>query len=261
MIRDEFIGTPMTMFESGAAIVEENPLNAEFVTINKLKDGSLTARDENVETCSSFLFEIDNEDLEIQYERAKKLFDNNIVNRIVFSGSKSYHCRITINDPPDNKEQYKHVWKKLNEKYFENKSDTACRNPARLTRMPNAIRKNGIKQKRLHLSNEVLDYDWRTEYELEKKIKKLLANKNKVYIPDTNEITPPEILLERNIPIATRKLLENSFVDGERHEQIPKAISFLKHCGYELYMIESLVWATGIKDTPNYVKKLYDYIK
>ena len=257
--KDLYFGTPMRMLKSGGAVVDEyNSNGVEFVTINKLVDGSKTAKDENVECYSSFIFEIDDEDIEVQKERAKKLFEDKVINRAVYSGSKSIHCRITLMDEPENKEEYKYIWKKLNELYFENKADKACSNPARLTRMPNAIRSNGVKQERLYLSGELLNYDWRINYELEKQIDDYLK---KPIDFNSDGRTTVEKLLERNIPIEARKLLENSFVDGERHKMIPKAVSFLKRCGFELSEVERLVKATKIKDSRDYAKNLYNYMK
>jgi hypothetical protein len=260
-ITDIFIGTPITQYENGTAKVEFNPTQAtEFVTVNKLIDGAETAKDANVETYKNFIFELDNEDIETQKERARKLFEKKIINRAVYSGSKSIHCRITVEDEPDNKEQYKYIWKKFNEKYFENKADTACSNPARLTRRPNAIRSNGVKQELLFLSNEVLNYNWRKEYEQEKSIADYLQ-KQQINKINNNDKTPAETLLQRDIPVEARKLLTNNFQDGERHKEIPKAISFLKHCGYSLTEIENLVKATQIKDGKNYVKNIYEFVK
>jgi hypothetical protein len=260
-ITDEYMGTPMKQFDSGAAVVDDSPNQyTEFVTINKLVDGSKTAKDENVETYANFIFEIDTEDIENQMERAGQLFEQGIVNRVVNSAGKSIHCRITLANPPANKDEYKYIWKKLNEAYFDNKADTTCSNPARLTRMPNAIRKNGIKQERLYLSNNLLNYNWRNEYETDKMIEDWLIQRNSERIKPFR-ISVSQELLKRNIPIEARKLLENSFQDGERHRMIPKAISFLKNCGYDLSYIESLVKATKINDSKNYVKNMYKYFK
>ena len=259
IIKDEYFGTPIKKFENGGAIVDnERNSHTEFVTINKLIDGSETAKDINVETYRNFIFEIDNEDIDLQIERAKYLFEKQIVNRVVHSGGKSIHCRITIYDEPNDKIEYKFLWNRLNELYFENKADKACSNPARLTRMPNSIRSNGIKQERLFLSNKLLNYDWRKEYELDKQIDEYLS---KPVIERANVKTPIEMLLKRNIPIEARKLLENSYIDGERHRDIPKAVAFLKKCGFELNELERLVKATKINDSVNYVKNLYQYFK
>jgi hypothetical protein len=256
------MGTAMRKLETGAAFVEIKPDRyTEFVTINKLRDDVKTAKDEYVETYRNLIFEIDNEDIELQKERAKKLFDNKVINRAVYSGSKSIHCRISLSDEPDNKEQYKYIWKKLNEMYFENKADTTCSNPARLTRMPNAIRSNGIKQERLFLSNWLLEFNWRSDYEFDKLIDNYYLNHLANGLDLNKNKTPIELLLKRNIPEEARKLLENSFVDGERHKMMPKAISFLKKCGYGLNELELLVRATRIKDSNDYVKNMFNYFK
>lgn len=260
IITDEYFGTPMRMFENGSAVVEEKPdSNTEFVTVNRLRDGSRTAKDDYVETYANFIFEIDGEEVETQKERAKRLFENRIINRAVYSGSKSIHCRITVEDVPEDKREYKFVWGKLNEAYFEGKADRACSNPARLTRMPNARRSNGVKQQRLHLSNEVLNFEWRADYEHSKLLNAYVAKM--CFQPQSHNEgkTPAETLLKRNIPLGARKLLENTFIDGERHVFIPGAILFLKKCGFSLVEIETLVRATRIKDGVNYVRNIYGY--
>jgi len=259
-IKDENFGTPMRVFDNGSAIVEDKPdRHTEFVTVNRLIEGSRTAKDENVETYRNFIFEIDNEDINTQKERARLLFEKRIINRAVYSGNKSVHCRITLADEPENKEEYKYAWSKLNEAYFEGKADKSCSNPARLTRMPTAIRSNGVKQQRLHLSNEVLYFDWRAEYELGKKLDCYLPKTQTNNYNFGNGKTPVEILLKRNIPIEARKLLENNFMDGEKHKMMPRAIKFLKKCGYGLCELETLVKTTNIRDGVNYVKNMYQY--
>jgi len=250
IIDDKFAGTAMKQFGNGAAIVDSNPDKyTEFVTVNKLINDSKTAKDENVETLKNFIFELDNESIELQTKRAGQLFNENIVNRAVFSGSKSIHCRITIADEPDNKEQYKFVWKALNDKYFNGEADKSCSNPARLTRRPGAIRSNGVLQKRLFLSDVTLNFEWRGEYLLDKQIYEYL--KKPEYL--NSDKTPIETLLKRNIPIGARKLLENSFSDGEKHLLIPGGVLFLKKAGYSLEEVQILVKNTNIKNK-NYDK-------
>jgi len=105
----------------------------------------------------------------------------------------------------------------------------------------------------------LLDFNWRNEYELNRQIDALIAKHEIEY--NQNGKTPIETLLKRNIPNEARKLLENSFTDGERHKEIPKAVAFLKKCGFELYELEVLVKATKVKDSADYVKNMYRYFK
>jgi len=92
--------------------------------------------------------------------KAKGLFEEKKVNRVTYSGKRSLHCRVSLEDIPETLEQYKFVWDRLNELLFEGKADRACSNPARLTKKPFAVRQdNGVEQKALIcLSKSVSDF-------------------------------------------------------------------------------------------------------
>jgi hypothetical protein len=255
--------------------VADNPNSHDYyITINKLKEGSTTAKDENVETYANFIFELDHEPVENQKERAKKLVEDRVVNRVVDSAGKSIHCRITLEDEPSNKEEYTFIWNKLNEIYFEGKADTQCNNPARLTRTPLGIRtkwKNEkgemevrppMKQERLFLNNNKLEYKWREEYEKEKLWENYLQNIHKIRNDGftRKNVSTIQQLRERNIPVEAKKLINNDFADGEKHNMIPKAIAFLKYAGISKEEICSLVKDTKINDSKNYAEKLYDFV-
>lgn len=135
---------------------------------------SLKARkDVNVSSMRNFIFECDGISLKEQAKRIVFYIKNKkAINRVVFSGNKSFHCRITINKDPENLYHYKWLWNKLNEKFFAGTADRACANPSRLTRKPNGVRiKNGKKivQKLVFEDNSIIldvsnfDFDWNTE--------------------------------------------------------------------------------------------------
>jgi hypothetical protein len=245
---DLFIGTPIKQFDNGTAIVVANDENYEFVTINPLKECSKTAADSNVAELKSFLFEFDTLSMNDQVRYAKKNIDK--INRILFSGSKSLHIRVTIEDEPEYKEQYKYIWNLINYCLFDSKADKSCSNPARLTRAPNKLRKNGNKQERLHLSETVYNLDWRHSWENEK-VQIIAKYKHEKQKTNTHE------LLNRNIPIEARKLLTNNFKDGERHSQIWKAISFLKFAGWTKEDVTPYVKDTGIKDWQGIINHVF----
>lgn len=224
---------------------------SEFCTINPLIQNSTTAKDDNVASRNCFLFEFDSISLNDQVRYAKMNLDK--INRIVFSGSKSLHCRITIADEPENKVQYKFIWNQLNDYLFDSKADKACSNPARLTRMPNAIRDNGIEQTRLWLTETIYNWDWREAFKSEQ-LKLLYEYK---CLPNSGNKNTAEELLKRNIPEETRKLLSNNFKDGERHQQIWKAISFLQYIGWNKEQVLPYVKNTGIKDYEGVVNYVY----
>lgn len=145
----------------------------EEATKEQLVENLLARKDETVSSMRNFIFECDNSSLKEQAERIVFYIKNKTaLNRVVFSGNKSYHCRITINQDPENLSHYKWLWGKLNDKFFGGLADRACSNPSRLTRKPNGVRiKNGNKiiQKLIYENNSIIfdssvfDYEWAAE--------------------------------------------------------------------------------------------------
>ena len=139
-----------------------------FEVLNELKDLS-SRSDENCLKHTRFVFECDNTDLDKQFERAEDLKD--IACRATFSGSKSVHVIFQFEDALEDvcKEHYKDIWAACNKLFFNNEADTACANPARLTRRPGAIRDNGEEQYLVYRYNNFIEKDtnlfkyiWRT---------------------------------------------------------------------------------------------------
>jgi hypothetical protein len=232
--KDIFMGTIMQNWGKGF-----KPGNGqEFITINKLQDNAERHSDELVERMDSFLFEMDTDCISDQNRLAYQLAEKGIVNRVVYSGGKSLHCRITIKDSPETKEQYKWIWNQLNDIYFNNKADRACSNPARLTRLPNGIRNNGVRQIRLYLSESTLNFDWRNLYNEEIQWS---DNFNKVKY---NNLGCFNYNYSREHKDDWQTILNNdkreqaqivkdwpSISDGERHQKVWTVVSYLKWAG------------------------------
>lgn len=127
------------------SFAKEMGISEKEATKEQLKENLKTRKDLNVASMRNFIFECDETSLKEQLKRISFLAKNkHIVNRVVFSGNKSFHCRITINKDPEDISHYKWLWNKLNNKYFAGTADRACSNPSRLTRKPNGVRiKNG----------------------------------------------------------------------------------------------------------------------
>ncbi len=147
--------------------------NGCYETVNEMKPGVTSLKGNktaNVQYLDTFLFESD-EPTKIQYEQEKKhaeewidkhgegseiradvlykerlhyslnesrkLFDNGIVARIVYSGAKSYHLLVRVSDAPSNIDEYKwlhaYLATTLSKKLV---FDESCCDPARLTRSP-----------------------------------------------------------------------------------------------------------------------------
>lgn len=108
----------------------------------------------------NYLFEFDNMDLREQLKIIQPLKDNKVVGRIVYSGKKSIHSIIQTNHICKTAEEYKFIWTKLRDKYFNGLNpDEACTNVSRWSRCPNHIRiETGKNQELLY---------WNTEYILD----------------------------------------------------------------------------------------------
>ena len=142
----------------------------EAIKSGELKTG---CGDITVASRRNFVFQMDDVQLEKQKQISFKL-SKNVVNQAVFSGGKSIHNYITINREPESKEEYEFIWNKLNQKFFEGKADTQCKNPARRCRLANALRNDTEKiQERLFKNNNILYcYDYfHNQFIKEKNIK------------------------------------------------------------------------------------------
>lgn len=132
----------------------------QFECLNELKN-TMSRSYDNLLKMNRFVFECDTVDKQIQEERALKLICDNVACRAVDSGNKSIHVIIELADEVKSIEQYKQIWHLLNKRYFNGEADTACSNPNRLTRRPNAVRmSNNAMQKLLAVNN--------TQYKLDK---------------------------------------------------------------------------------------------
>ena len=148
----------------------------QFEVLNELKD--LSSRcDSNCLKHTRFVFECDNTELDKQFERAEDLKD--IACRATFSGSKSVHVIFQFEDALEDvcKEHYKDIWAACNKLFFDNEADTACANPARLTRRPGAIRDNGEEQYLVYRYNNIIEKDSNLFRYIWRAVRALLAAK------------------------------------------------------------------------------------
>lgn len=147
-----------------------------FEVLNELKDLS-SRSDSNCLKHTRFVFECDNTDLDKQFERAEDLKD--IACRATFSGSKSVHVIFQFEDALEDvcKEHYKDIWAACNKLFFNNEADTACANPARLTRRPGAIRDNGEEQYLVYRYNNFIEKDTNLFKYIWRAVRALLASR------------------------------------------------------------------------------------
>jgi hypothetical protein len=137
----------------------------EYETVNEMKPGTITLADktQNVQYMDTFLFEADDADphvykleeellskvetvtaetlfrerLRPQLAEAKRLMREGKAWRIVYSGGKSYHVLVRVEDSPSSVDEYKwlhaHLCGELSSKVNYDRANT---DPARLTRAP-----------------------------------------------------------------------------------------------------------------------------
>lgn len=116
---------------AACALTEHLPFDL-FFSINPLKNNRA---DKNVAAHRNFLLEFDSIPLQEQEMMMQK--SGLPVSAIVYSGGKSYHYYISLQEPVD-AAAYANIAKRLH--ILVPEADPACKNPSRLARLPGAIR-------------------------------------------------------------------------------------------------------------------------
>jgi hypothetical protein len=213
--------------------------------------------DDNVLTKDAFLFEMDSLDVGVQREMLRELYKIGLIQRVVFSGHRSIHVKIVVEDEPNSLEEYKIAWRYMARTYFHDKRffnlfkidntfpevvDNRCGHPSRGTRTPFAIRcdeKTGnkpVEQKLLYFADIKADVPWRKayndikekiEYEQEALRRKMLA-RSKSYgqgLKVPHKITPNGAAL---------RFMSGDTTDGWKYASLPSAVGSWKRCGFTL---------------------------
>lgn len=147
----------------------------EFIAINELKD---CRKDSNVTCYRNFLIEIDGMPLADQ----RALMETIPYSTLVYSGGKSLHAVISLQEPLKTKAEYDKLAKRILAKVPQ--ADAANKNPSRFTRAPGARRSDtGNVQK-------LLDYTYRRPLDeletwlgpevLKEKVEPLMVNEGKI---------------------------------------------------------------------------------
>ena len=252
---DEPVGTYKDCYQT----LPTNNDDDEFETVNPIKAGEKRC-DDNVASKRNFVFEMDDESLQGQMKYTEKLIKEKVINRCVFSGSKSLHNRITINFEPESKEEYKWIFAKLNEKYFDGKADKACSNLSRFTRKPNGYRKDkGKVQKLFFKAPFVLDCAYlHQEYLAYKKAElerhAMLAAMSK----SSNEnIDFPISEIPNKIKSPKAELVELCLNGTASYDEGLEAFQYLVYLGYEYdEIINAIDWGNW-----NFTESFYNTCK
>ena len=157
-------GRPYVIYDINGEFESVNPAvkNPFVLDIN----GNPKNADVNFEQIS-FLLESDTLPANEQLAQAHRLAALGVINRVVFSGNKSYHMRCTVATPPENKAERKWLFNHIIQKYDIRGIDPVCWNNGRMMRRPNAFRQingNSIQQQLIHQTNDILKINWRPLY-------------------------------------------------------------------------------------------------
>lgn len=119
-----------------------------FFCINAL---SGPRSDANVQSYRNFLLEIDSMPLPQQIDLVTKRLP---VTSIVYSGGKSYHFIISLQEPMQTEADYRRVWRGLYEAIPE--ADKSTKNPSRFSRLPGVLRPDtGLLQELIYLGDRI----------------------------------------------------------------------------------------------------------
>lgn len=139
-----------------------NGTESEFMMLAVNKDGH-TGRKIDDLVPTGFSFESDSLTMPEQETMLNEVVKNPLVNDACYSGNKSIHYHVLMEPTPMTADQYKYCWHELAKVIFGDKYDTldkAMSNMNRLTRKPNAVRKdNGVEQSLLYYSDNRTMFD------------------------------------------------------------------------------------------------------
>lgn len=216
-----------------------------------------------------FLYEWDNISLDAQKVITKDLIKKGVLQRAVFSGSKSIHHIIELwsDREPKTKEEYRFVHKFIAQQLGLKNFDAACVDSSRLTRAPQVLRKDKKKkQDLLYYSNEnrFKCDDWYKYFLAEKKTQNPDTAATKLLriidsVKDLNKGADYRFVANY-IQSESRK---GSFNDGNRHNSIPRIVAALKLKGkLSLEEVQNVLSPyleeLDNQDLWNSLEKLYD---
>lgn len=234
--------------------------NDEFETINPIKE-RMERKNENVVSMQNFLFEMDEMDMKEQAIMVKNLVKRGIVNRVVYSGGKSLHCRVTVEDKIENADEYRFIWKQLNIIYFNGKADPQCSNPARFTRKPEGFRiDKGKVQKLLDKNDNVIPITnlvvcyWANVEQQKKKMEEMQKRKYQFNNSDEEKILKNYYNKNRDKWQVAKDLVDGK--DPGSGSNMVGAIAMLHKAGLE--DLSYRAWDTARMFHPSNITKEYE---
>jgi hypothetical protein len=124
-----------------------------FFSINAMNPGK-TRADSSVIKYRNILIEIDK--ISVEHQQAHILGMELPYSTAVFSGSKSVHYIISLEEPLSDEQAYRAIVKRVYKAVGNDLVDQSCKNPSRFSRLPGHIRTDtGLEQKLLGIRGRV----------------------------------------------------------------------------------------------------------
>lgn len=142
-----------TKYDTASRPIRYVEVDEQFVCLNALKG---TRADANVTKFRNILIEFDKTSLEQQLADVRQI----PYSTLVFSGSKSHHAVISLEDPIPDETTYRRVVATLYERIKTYQPDTSAINPSRFTRAPEAYRAGNVVQSLLEVKGRVKNADF-----------------------------------------------------------------------------------------------------
>lgn len=214
----------------------------EFFTINELKPEAKSREVADIAVFRNILVELDHGSLEEQVNYIEEL--KMPYTAAVYSGGKSIHFIISLENPFPNSELYYEMTDFLLE-HVVTRADKSNKNPNRYSRTPDFIRPDsGRVQEVLDLKERVTWSQmteflkpywkiWLIEKRRKEKAERIKQVKRKMM---GDNIVPLELIGPR-----TKDFIENGAFEGDRHARLTSAVTDLFMNGMELPDIETLL--------------------
>lgn len=224
-------GAPYVMYDTHGQFESVNPLRPDFTVRDRM--GNPKNNDVNFEM-GNFLLESDTMPPAAQLAQAHRLVALGVINKIVWSGSKSYHMRCTVRPAPQTRAQRKWLFAHIINTYNIQGIDPVCWNNGRLMWRAGATRLvdgRAVTQTLIHQSDAVLDMDWRPLYDAHTAIQKHMFETTHEFSPKIND--------------RVRAMLAQ-WHDGNRHNLLNMGIiPMMHHAGWTDNQIRAALISDG----------------
>lgn len=236
---DEYISLSSNIYDTEtykvSDISDELLLSSNYFTINPFKPGT-TRRDDNVSVYRNFLIEMD--EYSLAEQRAILVNHNIPFTTWTYSGGKSYHVVISLQNPVKTEEEYRQIGQWIFDVLGEYKVDTTSRNPSRWSRLAGAFRQDkmsvqGLMETKSRVSDDLLEHLFFVHEDLIR-----TAEEARRPVLDPDEVSDD---FRGKLTMKTRDFIGRGVTQGGRHKTLYFCAADFKNNNYsQLEAVEAL---------------------